>query len=440
MEKEYLKYKNYAHFDKKMSVKKAKRILTNSDQIKKHGFFPFIHFTKKQKKIESINDKIHAKKEPKIRDIYYCAHLDRYIYQYYSHELGLTYNEYVKKHNIDECSAAYRIGKKMCNINYASDVFEFLKTKKNAIVIIGDFTKFFDNLDHSQLKKRIKEMKNSELDNEFYKIFKSVTNFKYINIEDLYEYFSKKNNKRCEKYYIRKLKVLMQMNEFKKFIHETNDAGIPYLKQNKNNYGIVQGSPLSGIFANIYMIHFDEHMNKLAQKFNGKYLRYSDDFVLVIDDVSQDEIVKIYEIIQKNVADTGHIQLENKKTNIYEFKNEEIHCINNLIFNTSQSPNVINFLGFSFNGKEIKIRDKTISKYFYKMNRSIKKYFEGKNKITRKKIYDKFSNQGEKSNFISYVKNAEKVFENEKSIANVRKQSKRKITENIGRIKTKRNK
>ena len=58
MGKEYLKYKRYAHFDKKMSIKKAKRLLKCDDTIKKHGFFPFIHYSIESKKLETVNNKV----------------------------------------------------------------------------------------------------------------------------------------------------------------------------------------------------------------------------------------------------------------------------------------------------------------------------------------------------------------------------------------------
>ena len=122
-----------------------------------------------------------------------------------------------------------------------------------------------------------------------------------------------------------------------------------------------------------------------------------------------------------------------------------MECINKSVFDVDNAPNIINFLGFSFDGKNISIRDKTISKFFYKMNKKIKGSINGKTNLTIKQIYDKFSFQGEskknskgnKGNFITYVKRAEKKFNNETKIANVRKSSKIKVTERIGIMKSK---
>lgn len=447
MKKEYLKYKKYAHFDRRMSVKKAKAILKKEDTIKKHGFFPFIHYSKKYKKLEVVNNKTYSKKERKNREIYYCAHLDRYIYQHYAHLLGLKYNEYAIANNIDKCSGAYRIDRGKCNIDFSYEMFECIKEKKEAIIVVGDFTKFFDNLNHNNLKKRLEILLDGKLDNNLYKVFKSLTKFKYIDLEDLYNYYTTKNNKRSEKYYIRRLDTLMTRAEFKKFIKSKNTVtDKKYLNSNNKNYGIVQGSPMSGLLANIYMIDFDKYMNELATEYNGKYLRYSDDFMLILGELkTNEEIYEIYNKIQQGVAGAGQIELEKQKTSIYKYKNKKIKCLNEDILNIKDVPNVVNFLGFSFDGKNVFVRDKTMTKYFYKMERKIKKYVKGKDNITIKNIYDKFSSQGEnkknsngnKGNFITYIKRAEKKFVGELKISNIRKKSKQKVNEKIGKIKSK---
>ena len=91
------------------------------------------------------------------------------------------------KNDIDRCSGAYRIERGKCNIDFSHEVFEFIKEKEEAVIIIGDFTKFFDNLDHKKLKNRIEKILSSKINDNLYKVFKSLTKFKYVNIEDLYE-------------------------------------------------------------------------------------------------------------------------------------------------------------------------------------------------------------------------------------------------------------
>lgn len=442
--KKYLKYKSYAHFDKKMTISRVIVLLKNIDYLmSKHGFYPFIHYTMKSYK---YNNEKERKYKP--RDIYYCAHLDRYIYQYYAHSIGLLYNDYMIKNDIDECSVAYRIERGKCNIDFAYDAFEKMKSKNQSIVIVGDFTSFFDNLNHKNLKNRLERVLENKIDNNLYKVFKSLTHFNYVDIESLYDYYTLKNSKRSEKFFMRKLNLLMDNEEFKRFIKMKNtNTGEKYIQHNDKDYGIVQGSPMSGLLANIYMIDFDKNMKNMAIKYNGTYLRYSDDFILILDNIDDIQVKEFYSQIQEEVNLAGQIQLKDEKTNIYRIVDNKVASINMSVLGQDNSKNTINFLGFSFDGSSISIRNKTISKYFYKLSKKIKRYYK-KQQGTTKEIYIKFSKKGEnkknkkgnKGNFISYVKRSEKKFKNEQSIKNVRENSENKITEKLGQIKQKINK
>ena len=41
------KMKYYAHFDNKINWNKVRHIVENPDKVAIHGFYPFIHYTKK---------------------------------------------------------------------------------------------------------------------------------------------------------------------------------------------------------------------------------------------------------------------------------------------------------------------------------------------------------------------------------------------------------
>lgn len=104
--------------------------------------------------------------------------------------------------------------------------------------------------------------------------------------------------------------------------------------------------------------------------------------------------------------------------------------------------NIIDYLGFSFDGNSISIRQKTYGKYIYRMRRKIDGIernhgitYKG-NKINYDKVYEKYSKKGltrgeKKSNFISYVRLAKKIFKDEKNISNIEKNHMRKIAKVI---------
>ena len=73
-----------------------------------------------------------------------------------------------------------------CNIDFAKEVFEFIVSCENAYIFVGDFSKFFDNLDHKYLKERIKTVVGTDsLDSADYAIFKNITRFSYIEADDI---------------------------------------------------------------------------------------------------------------------------------------------------------------------------------------------------------------------------------------------------------------
>ena len=51
------------------------------------------------------------------------------------------------------------------------------------------------------------------------------------------------------------------------------------LKKDKKDYGIPQGFPISGVFANVYLIEFDQMLQQICRRVGGFYRGYSDDFI-----------------------------------------------------------------------------------------------------------------------------------------------------------------
>lgn len=193
------KYKNYVHFDTRKNAKYYKNKIKNSDWLSKHGFYPFIHFQIKFNKYiyKEGNGEYSREKKPKVRDIYYSAHIDRYIYQYYANELNKYYNIIAKNIGINKASIAYRNQfKGKNNIDFAKEVIDFICKQEKAFIYVADFSKFFDGLDHEYLKSKICTVLGNlgKLPLEHYIIFKNITNFTYVEKDDILEYKEMNNN------------------------------------------------------------------------------------------------------------------------------------------------------------------------------------------------------------------------------------------------------
>ena len=96
MSRNVYKDKYYTHFDVKKFHKDYKKRVENIVWVSKHGFYPFIHFSMKFNKYTNDSEGYKYIKT-KERDIYYSAHIDRYIYEYYGNRLNNRYNAYLKK-------------------------------------------------------------------------------------------------------------------------------------------------------------------------------------------------------------------------------------------------------------------------------------------------------------------------------------------------------
>ncbi|WP_219721549.1 reverse transcriptase domain-containing protein [Aerococcus viridans] len=392
--------KNYIHIDKSLEFKKVEGYVCDPDKIAKHSFLPLIHYI-----IETPKYKVDKIKQRHIR---YAGHLDSYIYKYYADQLNSYYNLYCEMSDIDECSIAYRnnkIGK--ANVDFAAEIFNLIKKQSSSYIIVGDFKSFFDTLDHKMIKVRMKEVLNIDtLPSDWFNIYKSIIKYGSIKKEVLEELPHVKND------FGKKQSYFSSVNEFRKIKNKKKNL---QMEVNTNSFGIPQGTPISAVIANVYSIGFDKSMKELADNYEGVYRRYSDDFILVIPS-KQDSIINVKEIYKQieKYSILNKMKLEDNKSKVLKCNNGQV-----IDANTNESSK-IDYLGFIFDGKTVKLRDKSISKFYKKANKLIrhaKKIQKNKNlkKLPyRRSIYNLYTDMGKSSrrgNFISYAKRAQEVFD-----------------------------
>ena len=436
MEKKKLyKEKNYKHIDKPFDIYKHRNIMNkiqDKEYVTHHAFYPFVSSKISFKKYSEEIIKGHHYKF-KDRPIKYASHIDRYIYQWYSSKLNQAYNVYCNEHDLNKCSVAYRTclrGK--TNIEFASMAFKKIKELKECYVLVSDFSDFFDTLEHSILKQNIcKVLKVNKLENDWYKVFRSMTVYSYVERQSIIDFLI--DNKYETDSSILKLKSFFESiswNDAKKNIK---------IIRHDDEYGIPQGSPLSGIFANVFMIDFDYKLNEYAKSKNGLYMRYSDDLILIIPKDEVNSIDDLWNYIVNLKRDYKYLKINESKTSGYVYENGLIKSLHNESNGFKISGNFIPYLGFSFDGTYIKFRDKTLTKFFYKMYRKIDSMVEREqyrillNKKKKSKI-DKHwilkqlkQGNGEDLKFVTYVNRAKRVFPNEKYIVSFKDMVKKRI-------------
>ena len=426
MDLSILKYKSYKHIDKRLQPEVALDLVTDKIFVSKHGFYPFISYSIDFRKY--INEPTENGHHYKIksRPIKYASHIDRYIYQTYSFYLNNYYNDYSIKNNFDSSVVAYRTNKEgTTNIEISRKAFDFVKSTGSCYILVSDFEHFFDLIEHGLLKKNIcSVMGESALSDDHYKVFKSMTHYCSIERKDIEDYllkngiYSKTELKNCNSYFDK-----VSWNKVKKDFKDK-------LYINCNDYGIPQGSSISGIYANVYMIEFDKKITDFAHQNHGLYLRYSDDIILIVPKKNVNDPSDLWNIIVEAKVNYKYLTINKNKTSIYSYDNSKVESLHCKHKEFNESSNCISYLGFSFDGKYIRFRDKTLTKFFYKLYRKIDymkkselrriKKGKRKSKIDKHFILKKLRAGTEERNFFDYLLRAKKVYPNEKYIAEFR--------------------
>lgn len=409
--------RNYLHFDRHKNYENWIKKVEDEKWVKSHGFYPFVHFKIKTIKYNWCPVKQKKDKQPKIRSIKYAAHIDRFIYKHYSEKLNESYNCYMDKRKMNEISTAYRSNMEgKGNIHFAKDVFEFLATQRNAYVFLGDFTSFFDRLDHRYLKKMLlKVLSKSKLSDGEYAVYKNITKYSWINLEDVAHALSIKSEK------INQIKSnrLLPIKHLRKM-------KLKHMRKNPHNFGIPQGSPISAVYSNVYMVDFDEMMKEYVKRHRGLYKRYSDDFVLIIPVEKISQSVEHRLIINDLIKKIPQLKLSKEKVEEYHWDAISTFKLKKIDENQSAT---MNYLGFSFDGALVRIRDKSLFKFYNRAYKKVEIVNKHLGKMSWRKhkrdLLDRYTYLGDvpsgkykNSNFLTYARRAANIFDSSKILQN----------------------
>ena len=422
--------RSYAHFDNRVSLKNDAvwKYVTNPSKIVKHKFYPFISFKKDYSKYSHRN-KI---KKPKKRPLCYSSHIDRCIYQYYAYLINEKYNERAIVDGINECAVAYRNNLHKNNVDFAHDAYDFIRQNNDCYVMVGDFKGFFDCLDHGYLKKKLCDLLDCErMSDDYYAVFKSITKYSSCKYDDILAFLGMRNNRKTIKKLNSKERIMSieQFHSFKKMLVE--DDGQRYAVCRNKDDGIPQGSAISAVLANVYMLSFDYEIKSYIDRFGGLYMRYSDDFIVIIPNSSEDKFRQQKSDIDRMIAKIPNLIIESDKTQIFSFFNGSLENVSrNFAVGGEELNKTLDYLGFSFDGRKVRIRDKTITKYYYRMYRKVNTvecWLEKYNRMETNSLYELYSNSISKkkpsdnktieerrkskgkSNFLTYIKRVKKV-------------------------------
>ncbi len=399
------KSKSYSHLDKKKHSQYLEKSIKNPEWIAKHGFLPLIHVKMLLKKRNGS----HKRFSFKIRHIFYSSHTDSYIYQWYANLLSEQYEKYIKDNNFNEVPTAYRSLNGKCNIDFAKEAFDFLKEQENAFLFVTDFHSFFDSLNHKLLKNNLMKVLNmpSGLRNDWYAIYKSLIHATYFDLDEIAK-LKKTNKKNLRKKETRPA-ILLKQDEMrklkKKYLHNYSE-----IVDNKTGVGIPQGTSISALFANTYMIDFDKTLNEFIKSNGGIYRRYSDDILIVVPYSKMNELCTLFEVERKKID----IQISPNKTRRFHIINGKIEEVLLKNEESTDARKIIEYLGFSYDGNKILIKDGSLNKFYRKLDNRIYLLQQIKKDTGKylglKRFYRIYSHLGEASR-IQYIKHKRSVVE-----------------------------
>lgn len=446
--KDWFKLKRYPHIGFPIEAKEraiwVEDFVRNVDKVKEHSFLPFIHKKSKVRKyrkkysdedgkpIFSVIDEeeiIARYSDVKERELYYAGHLDSLVFSFYSEQISDLYNEALNKNGLTDVVTAYRkipITKaanspNKCNIDFALDIFNAIKQypQEKFVVLAFDIKGFFDNLNHLKLRKKWAAILNLEkLPDDHFNVYKHITRFTYVDLVDIFETFKNRifvrssshqkatiRRKRISKIkYLKKQKAVAfcTKEEYIK-LATTLTKKDKWVKDNEGaivlkDYGIPQGSPISSVLANLYMLDFDKKINDYVAEFGGIYRRYSDDMIVICPLLKKDDVIEKF----KEEISEEKLEIQSKKTQIFHFerKNNILSCSQEFSTSLNANKNLI-YLGLEFDGMSIRVRSASMSGFYRKMKRTIKraKHFANhpaakNNQIFKARILKRFSYKG----------------------------------------------
>jgi len=367
------KVKRYRHFDRIADASSLKRYAMDPANVSRHPFYPLISF---QKRWTSYSVK-GVRGEEKSRSIKYACRADAAIFSCYRSILAEPYEAHLAAHGISSSVLAYRRmlsadGRGKCNIDFALSAFEKVRSFQNCSVAALDISGFFDNLDHSKIKRMWCRLFGwSSLPQDHYSVFKHITRYAEVDLDVALRALGIKgdvelNDGSIREGFIRQYAdvspQLCYPDDFRskivqpKLIKSYADRGFP-------KFGVPQGVPLSDLLANLYMIDFDRNISRMMAKFGGYYARYSDDIVLI---APQDEFVmaRFINVIDRHLGKMApRLKIKGSKTEFGVFKSNGASQTYQAVIGKSGG---FRYLGFRYDGSAVYLRDQTISNLWRK--------------------------------------------------------------------------
>lgn len=395
--------RGYLHFDPQISKQSAESLATNPVSVAEHSFYPFIEHSVVTQKIEKKPGGGVRLKPPKERPIANAGHGDSHILSHYADILTNLYDAAVAERGLHNEITAFRaLGRR--NIHFANEAFDAIKDYGPCAVLAADISDFFGSIPHRALKKSWASLLGvTLLPVDHYKVFRAVTKYATVNRSHLFRTLNINPNKPCAG----GLRRLCSPKQFRKRVR-----GAGLLKVNRSGKGIPQGSPISAVLSNIFMLDLDTAMQAQVAAVGGLYRRYCDDILIITPTADQREAIDTF---MQN-------QISAMSLTVHPDKSEKVEFIRRGDRLTTVGQKPLSYLGFTFDGKNKRIRSASIARFYKKMRSGVKRakalQYQAYKKsgiwqpLRKRRLYQLYSYIGRR-NFLSYAFDAAKIMKDD---------------------------
>ena len=397
------KERRYKHFDLPLRDSDLEREFDFSQEKTVHRFWPLLGFTDLARRYVRIKDadgnwKRNANGDfertvvEKPRPIRFAGHEDAAYLQAYATYLNDFYERALAEDGTADNVLAYRKGGGT-NIHHAKSLFDEIVSRGDCVVIAMDISGFFDNLDHLLLRNEVAGLLDvNRLDGHHGTVWKNVTRYSWVETVDLDEKLGR-NRKGGGR--------VCTPREYAAHVQGRKNG---LVRKHDLPFGIPQGTPVSGLYANIYLRTFDREMVAWCKERGGSYRRYSDDIAVALP--PENEADDVVGSVEKMLA-KFKLKVSVKKTETANFKAGVL---------TSTKP--IQYLGFTFDGTNTLIRASSLDAYLGKMRRAIHaKLVAAKAKgvpsfeVYQRELRSRYTHAGKRRNFIRYAYKAADIMD-----------------------------
>ena len=390
--------RTYLHFDTPVPEQVAARIATDPQAVAKHPFNPLITYNVTSQKIRKKVGGGVERKKPKVRPISYSGHKDSHIFAQYSKILCELYERQLQERGLQQVVTAFRSLEHRRNIHFANEVFEFIKAQGNCAVLATDISDYFGSMRHDHLKRAwCRLLGVDRLPDDHFAVFKAITQYCTVDRVKLCRALGLDPDRpRADG-----RQRFCSPRQFREVVRANGLCSV-----NRSGKGIPQGSPISAVLSNLYMLEFDTVMHAEVAAHGGLYRRYCDDILFVVP--TPEIRVKLLTLMTALVRDLG-LEAHPEKTEAIDFTRTDGRVV---------ASNTLNYLGFTFDGENKRIKPASIARFYMKMRRGVGRTkairFRACQKagvwtpIKRRKLHLLYSYLG-RHNFLSYAFDAAKI-------------------------------